>query len=61
MRLWLEDYEAAHFVGFTDVECNARLDARGIALAKSLQGELQNAEVCYFSSANMIGCLSRDA
>jgi hypothetical protein len=50
---WLLEYENAHYYQFFDKAENQQLDQEGIAIAKHIQEELPDAQVEYFSNAEM--------
>jgi len=50
---WLLEYENAHYHQFVDKAENQQLDQEGIAIAKHIQEELPDAQVEYFSNAEM--------
>ena len=50
---WLAAYEDAHYSQYADKDEIEKLDAEGLAIATSLQKELHEAKVEYYSSAKM--------
>jgi hypothetical protein len=50
---WLLEYENAHYYQFVDKTGNQRLDEEGISIAKQTREELPDAQVEYYSNAEM--------
>jgi hypothetical protein len=50
---WLLEYEKTHYYQFVDKARNQRLDHEGIAIAKQIREEFREAQVGYFSNAEM--------
>lgn len=50
---WLLEYENAHYYQFVDKSENERLDGEGIAITRQIREQLPDAEVEYFSNAEM--------
>ena len=50
---WLIEYENAHYCQFVDKTENQRLDEEGISIAKQTREELPDAQVEYYSNAEM--------
>ena len=53
LRIWLSQYEDAHYAGFGDAEVVSALDLRGVALARRVAMERADDEVGYFSNAHL--------
>jgi hypothetical protein len=49
IREWLQRYEAAHYAGLGDRNDLNLLDMEGIKISQSLQGELPESKIRYYS------------
>jgi hypothetical protein len=53
ISVWLSAYEDAHFHQFEDKARNEALDQEGLEIARAVRAELPEAEVGYFSNADL--------